>query len=105
MCSIGSSADLCVIEVTKQPSNKTLVRLLSWRQSIFCFRVEDLALAIAQWTECVGHAFYVIGSHPSDCTDDFFKAGPSVIVQDILSSDDAGLFLHNKPIPSSTLAV
>lgn len=53
----------------------------------------------------MGHAFYVLGSHFIDCTDDFFKAGPSVIVQDILSLDDVGLFLHNKPIPSSTLAV
>lgn len=84
MSSIGSSAELCVIEVTKQPSIETLARPLSWRQSIFCFRVDDLAPAIEQWTECVGHVFYVLGFHPIDCTDDFFKAGPSVIVQNIL---------------------
>lgn len=48
----------------------------------------------------MGRVFYVLGYHPMDCLDDFFKTGPSAIVQDILPRlDDVGLFLHNKRIP------
>lgn len=73
---------------------------------ILFFRVEGLASAFVQRMEICGHVYHILGSHFIDFRNDFFNAGLSVTVQNVLkSSNDVGVFFYNKANPSSTLAV
>lgn len=51
---------------------------------VLVFRVEGLASAFVQRMEICGHVYHILGSRLIDFRSDFFNAGISVTVQNIL---------------------